>query len=70
MLTDGFYNGSFTDPSSFFTDDDTEEALPDGTAYNPGTTNQYIYPNDNSEFIASRYYVALLGFRFGANTHR
>ena len=48
MLTDGFYNGSFTDPSNFFTDDDTEEALPDGTAYNPGTTNQYIYPNDNS----------------------
>ena len=49
MLTDGFYNGSFTNPTSFFRDEDTGQTLPDGTAYNPGTTNQHIYPNSNSD---------------------
>ena len=49
MLTDGFYNGSFTDPADFFQDEDTGNALPDGTAYNPGTSNQFIYPNANSD---------------------
>ncbi|MBT5922208.1 MAG: hypothetical protein HOH29_00605 [Cellvibrionales bacterium] len=49
MLTDGFYNGSFTDPSDFFHDEDTGNVLPDGTAYNPGMDNQHIYPNDNTD---------------------
>lgn len=49
MLTDGFYNGSFTEPTDFFQDEETGNTLPDGTAYNPGTTNQFIYSNTNSD---------------------
>ena len=49
MLTDGFYNGSFTDPTDFFQDEALGNTLPDGTPYNPGTTNQFIYPNANSD---------------------
>ena len=49
MLTDGFYNGSFTDPADFFQDEALGNTLPDGTPYNPGTVNQFIYPNPNSD---------------------
>lgn len=49
MLTDGFYNGGFTAPDPLFRDDDTGEDLPDGTDYEPGTTNQIIYSNDDDE---------------------
>ena len=49
MLTDGFYNGSFTDPTDFFQDEALGNTLPDGTPYNPGTVNQFIYPNANSD---------------------
>jgi len=49
MLTDGFYNGSFTDPTDFFQDEELGNTLPDGTSYNPGTANQFIYPNANSD---------------------
>lgn len=50
MLTDGFYNGAFTNPTGFFRDEDTGKNLGDGTtAYNPNTPNQEIYPNANSD---------------------
>lgn len=42
LVTDGFYNGSVSSPSSFFRDDHTG-TLPDGTSYTPGTANQHIY---------------------------
>ena len=48
MLTDGFYNGGFTAPNPLFKDDDTGNTLPDGRAYSPATTNQFIYPNDTA----------------------
>ena len=48
MLTDGFYNGSFSLPNDFFHDTNNGRALPDGEIFDAGNQYQKVYGNSNS----------------------
>lgn len=47
LVTDGFYNGNFTQPAEFAPDESDVDTLPDGTTYTANSSDTRIYFNVN-----------------------